>query len=350
MPGSVITGTGSYVPSRVLSNGEIATRLGITEDWIVEKTGIRERRVAAPDEATSDLATKAAEQALASAGLVPDDIDLIILATSTPDQPMPATACLVQANLGASRATAMDVNAVCTGFIYGFSVARSMLLADPGIRNALVIGADTYSRILNYDDRSTAVLFGDGAGAVVITKTDTDSDVIASFLGSDGTKADYIQIPGGGSRRPASCETVSTGDHYFAMRGRETRMTVAENLPRLTDRIMELGGFGWTDVDHVVPHQANGVMLSAWSDAVGLRPGVLRKTVERYGNTGAASVPLTLDDTVRQGMISPGDLVMLFAVGGGVTWGGLAVRWAGVTLLADRDAVTRAVVGTEVLA
>jgi 3-oxoacyl-[acyl-carrier-protein] synthase-3 len=324
---TTILGTGSYLPASVLSSSELGNRLGVGEQWIVDKTGIRERRVAAPEEATSDLATRAAARALDAAGLAAGDIDLIVLATSTPDQPMPATACQVQANLGATRAAAFDIDAVCSGFVYALAVAHALLLAGPGRSTALVIGADTYSRILDYTDRRTAVLFGDGAGAVVLGKTTGRTGMLASTLSSDGTSADLVQIPAGGSRTPPTRQTVDAGEHYFAMRGGEVRRLAAKILPTVIADLLDSTALSLSDIDLIVPHQANGVMLADLASALDLGPGTLHLTVDRYGNTGAASVPITLDDAVRTGLIEPEATLLLVAFGGGMTWGGIALQW-----------------------
>jgi acetoacetyl-CoA synthase len=324
---TAILGTGSYLPERVLSNAELAAPLDIEAQQITDKTGIRERRVAAAGEATSDLATIAARRALAAAGLDAGEVGLIVLATSTPDRPIPATACTVQANLGAHQAVAFDVDAVCTGFVYAFTVARAMLLADPAITAALVIGADTYSRILDYTDRRTSILFGDGAGAVVLGRSDDEDSVSATVLGTDGTQSDLVHIPAGGSRAPASTETVAGRQHYFAMHGGEVRRITAKILPELMADLLAKAGIGVADVDLMVPHQANGVMLADWARELELAPGTMHTTVERYGNTGAASVPVTLDDAVRSGLLDRGDTVVFAAIGGGVTWGGIVLRW-----------------------
>ena len=312
---TAILGTGSYLPDPVLTSAELGERLGVGEDWIEMRTGIRERRTAPPEQATSDLATEAARRALVAAGLPAGDLDLIVLATSTPDQPLPATACLLQANLGASRAAAFDVDAVCTGFVYALVVARAMLLADPTRRTALVVGADTYSRVLDYADRRTCVLFGDGAGAVVLAKTGADRGVLASTLASDGTLADLVRIAAGGSRKPASTQTVQAGEHHFAMRGGDVRRLAAAVVPKLVAELLDAAGLALPDVDLIVPHQANGAMMTDWADTLGLPPGLLHRTVERYGNTGAASVPVTLDDAVRCGRLGDGTVVLLVAFG-----------------------------------
>jgi 3-oxoacyl-[acyl-carrier-protein] synthase-3 len=326
--GTAIIGTGSYLPDSVLTSKELGGRLGVGEQWILDKTRIAERRVAGPTEATSDLAAHAARRALRAAGLTSAEVDLLIVATSTPDQPMPATACAVQGAIGADHAAAFDVDAVCSGFLYALAAAHGMLVADPTARTALVIGADTYSRILDYTDRRTCVLFGDGAGAVVLTKT-PGPGVLATTLGSDGRLNHLVEVPAGGSRTPASPDTLDAGQHYFAMRGREVRDLAARVLPEVVAEVLKAAAVELPDVDLLVPHQANGVMLEDLADTLGLRPGQLHLTVSRYGNTGAASVPITLDDAVRSGRLHPDDTVLLAGFGGGMTWGGAVLRWAG---------------------
>ncbi|HVV14400.1 beta-ketoacyl-ACP synthase III [Amycolatopsis sp.] len=325
---TAILGTGSYLPETVLTSAELGQRLGIGEQWIVDKTRIRERRVAHPDEAASDLATQAAQQALQAAGISASDLDLIVVATSTPDYPMPSTACLVQANLGASRAAAFDIDAVCSGFLYALVSTHAMLSVGPFPRNALVIGTDVYSRILDYTDRKTCVLFGDGAGAVVLGQSGNGHGLLGSTLGSDGTTSHYVRIPGGGSRLPATKESLDAGEHHFKMLGREVRTLAGQVLPELVRELLKCAEVDLSEVDLLVPHQANGVMLEDLADTLGLPPGVMHLTVERYGNTGAASVPITLDDAVRKGLLNRDALLFMIAFGGGMTWGGAAMRWA----------------------
>jgi acetoacetyl-CoA synthase len=321
-----VLGTGSYVPERVLGNPELAARLGVSTRWIEVRTGVRERRIAAPREATSDLAVVAAARAIESAGVGADDIDLIVLATSTPDQPIPATACTVQARLGIRRAVALDVDAVCTGFVYGLQIARAMLVTDDALRHALVIGADVYSRILDYTNDRTAVLFGDGGGAVVIGRTE-EPGILYGRLGADGTKRDLVEIPAGGSRLPADRDTVAQGLHHFRMRGRAVREFFEEAFPRMLNQALAETGRQLADIDLIVPHQANMRLLQDCAKDNGVPPDQMFLCGERYGNTAAASVPLALDEAVRCGRILPGDEVLLMAFGGGMTWGGLLVHW-----------------------
>lgn len=325
---TTIVGTGSYLPERVLDNAELAASLGVGDQWIIDKTGIKERRIAAPHEVTSDLAAEACRRALSAADIGPDDVDVIILATATKDQPIPATASIVQAKIGASRAAAFDIDAACTGFVYAYVLAHSLLVADTQYRTALVVGAELYSRFLDYEDKRTCVLLGDGAGAVVLAKTHDGAGLLSRALVSDGTQADLVQIPAGGSRRPASAETVVARDHYLIMRGREVRDLAAKVLPVLISELLTSAKLELSDVRLIVPHQANGVMLAEWADTLQLATGQMHATVQEYGNTGAASVPITLDDGVRRGLIAKDDSIALVAFGGGMTWGGVIVRWS----------------------
>ncbi len=324
---TAVVGTGSYLPEKILTSAELGERLGVGEDWILRKTGIEERRIAARDEITSDLAAKAAEKALRHADMSAEDVDIIVLATATKDQPIPATASVVQAKIGASRSAAFDIDAACTGFLYAMVVAHSMLVADPGCRNALVIGAELYSRFLDYEDRRTCVLLGDGAGAVVLSKTPDGSGLLSSKLASEGTQADLVEICAGGSRRPASQETVDSKGHFLTMRGREVRRLAAKVIPDLINDLLAAAQLDISDIRLVVPHQANGIMLAEWAAAMNMTPGQMHVTSRRFGNTGAASVPITLDDGVRSGHIKYDDSVLLIAFGGGMTWGGLTFRW-----------------------
>ncbi|MEU4249953.1 beta-ketoacyl-ACP synthase III [Amycolatopsis sp. NPDC026612] len=331
MPGcsTGVLATGSYLPKSTMGNEVLERSLGLSPGWIEDRTGILERRVADSSEATSDLATAAARRALDAAGVRPDAIGLIIVATSTPDMPLPATACQVQANLGASNAVAMDIDAVCTGFVYALDVAHKMMLCEPAFDYALVIGADTYSRILDYRDRRTAVLFGDGAGAVVLGRSETAASIEYSRLGSDGTKVDYVQIPAGGSRDPLSADTLASGDHFFKMDGRSVREFVEERLPQMIDGVMRACAMNVSEVDLFVPHQANGRILVDVAKEVGFLPDQVALTVDHYGNTGAASIPVTLDHAVHEGRVLPGDRVLLAGFGGGMTWGTTLLTWGG---------------------
>jgi 3-oxoacyl-[acyl-carrier-protein] synthase-3 len=320
---SRVIGTGSYLPARILTNDDLAARLDTSDSWIVERTGIRERRIAADGELTSDLAVAAARPALESAGLAAADIDLIVLATATPDRTFPATATAVQAKLGMTRGAAFDVGAVCSGFIYALSVADSMLRSGQA-KTALVIGAETFSRILDWEDRSTAVLFGDGAGAIVLRAeecvgTPADPGVLACRLHSDGRHAELLYVDGG----PSSTGTVGK----LRMRGREVFRHAVVNLAAVMGEVLAEAGLTAADVTWLIPHQANLRILEATARKLDLPVERVVVTVDAHANTSAASVPLALDTAVRDGRVRPGDLLLLEAMGGGFTWGAAAIRW-----------------------
>lgn len=322
-----ILGTGSYLPKEEVSSAEIAERVGCEEDWIHRKTGIANRRFAAPDEATSDLAAKAGAEALENSGMSAADVDFIIVSTSTPDSPQPPTAALVQVLLGAMRAAAFDINVVCSGFVYGLELARNLVAARPAA-TVLVIAADLYSRSLDFGDRRTAVLLGDGAGAAVVGRVDRGYGILATQLSTRGDMRRQIRVEAGGSRLPASHETVANGDHFFRMEGRDVRDFVLENVPPALDRLLAGAGVDKSRVDHVVPHQPNGMLLGELADRSGLGRAHTHRTVERYGNVGSASVPVTLDDARRAGRLRDGDLVLLTAFGGGMAMGHCLLRWS----------------------
>ncbi|MFI9815540.1 3-oxoacyl-ACP synthase III family protein [Saccharothrix variisporea] len=322
-----ILGTGSAVPARAVSNEDLARRVpGAEPDWVVRKTAIRSRRFAAPEEATSDLAARAAARALADAGLGVDRVDYLIVSTSTPDHPQPPTACLVQDRLGAYGAACWDVNAVCAGFVHGLVTARALVADRPGA-HALVVGADVYSRILDFADRRTAVLFGDGAGAAVVGAVPAGRGVVAHELASRGDAAELIRVEAGGSRFPASPETLAEGAHFFRMIGRGVSEIVLAEVPPFVDKLLARAGVSAEDVRHVVPHQPNGVLLGELVRACGLTAATTHRTVEEYANVGSASVPLTLDHANRAGLLHPGDLVLLLGFGGGMSFGACLLRW-----------------------
>ena len=320
---SRIIGTGSYLPAQVVSNAELAARVDTSDAWIVERTGIRQRHVVAKGEFTSDLGTAAARRALDSAGLSPDDIDLIIVATATPDQTFPACATVIQHKLGMVHGVAFDVAAVCSGFLYALTVANAMLTSGAH-RTALVIGAETFSHLLDWEDRTTCVLFGDGAGAVVVraetgTGDASDHGILATRLHSDGRYNDLLYVDGG----PGS--TGTTGK--LRMKGKEVFRHAVTNLASVMTETLDAAGLEAADVAWVVPHQANLRILEATAKKLGLPINRVVVTVDAHANTSAASVPLALDTAVRDGRIQPGDLLLLEAMGGGFTWGAAAVRW-----------------------
>ncbi|MGW2280029.1 3-oxoacyl-ACP synthase III family protein [Streptomyces sp. NPDC001770] len=313
-----VLGTGSYLPDRVVSNDEVGSRAGVDGPWIERKTGIRKRHWAREGQATSDLAARAAERALAAADMDASEISLVVVATSTPDQPQPATASFVQDLLGADRAGAVDVNAVCSGFVYALDLARGHLAGRPQGGAALVIGADTYSRILDRADRRTAILFGDGAGAVVLGPVARGRGVYASQLRGFGRDHALIGVHAGGSRLPASEQTVRDGAHHFRMDGRAVRDFVADHVPKLVNEVLTEHGIPSGTVRHIVPHQANGVMLGELGDRLDLPGATTHINVDRVANTGAASIPIALDEAIRAERIAPGETVLMAAFGGGM--------------------------------
>jgi 3-oxoacyl-[acyl-carrier-protein] synthase-3 len=315
---SVVSGTGSALPQRQVTNEELAATVDTSDEWIVERTGIRSRYIASDGETTATLATEAARRALADAGLEAADVDLIVLATATPDQTFPSTATKVQAALGIDDCIAFDVHAVCTGFLYALSVADSMLRAG-NARNALVIGAETFSRILDWEDRATCVLFGDGAGALVLTAEETENGILATKLHADGRHNDLLFVDGG----PSTTGTVGK----LRMKGREVFRHAVVNLAEVMNEVLDGAGLSAADVDWVVPHQANARILDATARKLGLPAEKVVVTVDRHANTSAASVPLAFDTAVKDGRIKRGDIVVLEAMGGGFTWGAAALRY-----------------------
>jgi len=320
---AVCIGTGGYLPDRIVTNGELAARIDTSDAWIVERTGIRERHIAADDQATSDLAVAAARAALAMAGMAATQIDLVIVATATPDQTFPACATVVQHKLGMTGGAAFDVGAVCSGFLYALTVADAMLVSGAA-ETALVIGAETFSRLLDWEDRGTCVLFGDGAGAVVLrvengTGTTADRGILAHRLHSDGRHNRLLYVDGG----PGSTGTVGK----LRMKGPEVFRHAVTNLANVMTETLERGGLSIDDVDWVVPHQANLRILEGTARKLGLAPERVIVTVDRHANTSAASVPLALDTAVRDGRIKVNDLLLLEAMGGGFTWGAALLRW-----------------------
>ena len=315
---SVILGVGSALPRRRITNEELAETVDTTDSWIVERTGIRSRYIAGEGETTASLAAEAARKALDHANVAAVDIDLIVLATATPDQTFPSSATKVQATLGINDCVAFDVHAVCTGFRYALSVADSMLRSG-NAKKALVIGAETFSRILDWDDRVTCVLFGDGAGALVLSAEETEGGILATRLHADGRHNDLLFVDGG----PSTTGTVGK----LRMKGREVFRHAVVNLADVLNEVLEAAGLTSADVDWVVPHQANARILDATARKLGLPPEKVVVTVDEHANTSAASVPLAFDTAVKDGRIKRGDLVILEAMGGGFTWGAAALRY-----------------------
>ena len=320
---SVVLGCGSYLPARTVTNAELAAKVETSDEWIAQRTGIRERHIAADGELTSDLAIKAAQAALADAKLDAQSIDLIVLATSTPDQTFPATAVTVQAALGIHHGAAFDLQAVCSGFVFAMTTADAMLRGGSHKR-ALVIGAETFSRILDWEDRTTCVLFGDGAGAVVLEAqtqpgTRNDRGILTTHLRSDGRYKDKLYVDGG----PSSTMTVG----HLRMEGREVFKHAVAMVTDVIEDAFKATGYGAGDIQWFVPHQANKRIIDGSAHKLGIAPEKVVITVDRHGNTSAASIPLALDTARKDGRIKPGDLVLLEAMGGGFTWGSVLLRW-----------------------
>ena len=320
---SVVLGCGSYLPARILSNDELAKSVETTDEWIVQRTGIRERHIAAPGELTSDLALNAARAALINARVEASSIDLIVLATSTPDQTFPATAVSVQAGLGITHGAAFDLQAVCSGFVYALSVADAMLKSG-GFKRALVIGAETFSRILDWNDRTTCVLFGDGAGALVLEAQEqpgsvADRGILTAHLRSDGRFKSKLYVDGG----PSSTQTVG----HLRMEGRDVFKHAIAMITDVIDDAFKATGTSAADIDWFVPHQANKRIIDGSAHKLGITPEKVVITVDRHGNTSAASIPLALADAVADRRIKRGNLILLEAMGGGFTWGSALLRW-----------------------
>ena len=322
---SRILGTGSYAPKQVLTNADLEAMVETSDSWIVERTGIRERRLAAPDEACSDLGVLAAQQALADAKIQAAQLDLILVATCTGDSPLPSTASLIQHRLGAGKAAACDISAACCGFVYGLSVADAFVRT--GHRYVLVIGSEVMSSITDWTDRNTCVLFGDGAGAAVLGPTEDDRGVLSLHLHADGRFSDLICVPGGGSSLPPSERVLAERLHCVKMRGNETFKIAVKTMEEAIREAVAAHGLSIDDIDCLVPHQANIRILRAVGQRIGLPPDRIMINVDRYGNTSAASIPLALDEAAKNGTIREGSLVVMAAFGAGLTWASGVIRW-----------------------
>ncbi|MBJ6752284.1 beta-ketoacyl-ACP synthase III [Geomonas anaerohicana] len=320
-----ILGTGGYVPARVVPNAHFDYLVDDADQWIHSRTGIRERRFAAAEEATSDLATSAALLALENADVDPLELDCIIVATSTPDMILPATACMVQKNIGAAKAFAFDMNAVCSSFIYGMEVADNLIRSGK-YRKVLLIGADTYSKILDMDDKTTAPLFGDGAGAVILGAGLSGKGIQHSVMQSDGNGWELIQVPSSGSRKPVSAESIAAKENTFRMAGKSVFSFATDVIPRIITDLSERGGVKPEEIDHIIPHQANVRIIDFISKKTGIPKEKFLLNLDRYGNTAAGSVGLALDENRRNGVIKPGELVLMMGFGGGLSWGGVLFR------------------------
>ncbi len=324
---SRIVGTGAYVPAKVMTNADLEAMVETSDEWITTRTGISERRIAAEGEATSDLAVATALPALTEAGVDPIDLDLILVATVTPDMLFPSTACMVQEKIGAKRAAAFDISAACAGFVYGLAVADGLLRSGV-YRHILLIGAETLSKFLDWTDRNTCVLFGDGAGAVLLQRSTGEPGLLSTHLYSDGAKWDQLLIPGGGSRQPPSADVLAQNLHKIKMAsGNEVFKIAVRSLEDAAITALKQNGREVSDIDLFIPHQANYRILHAVGQRLGLPDEKIYMNLNRYGNTSAASIPLALDEAVRAGRVKEGDLLLFAAFGGGFAWGASLVRW-----------------------
>ncbi len=327
MPTARIIGTGSYAPAKVLTNADLEKFLDTSDEWIRTRTGISERRMATEAEATSDLAYQAALRALAAANMDVADLDMILVATATPDMFFPSTACVLQDRLAARRAAAMDISAACSGFIYGLAVADGLLRLGT-LRTILLVGAETLTRVVNWKDRSTCVLFGDGAGAVVLRAGEGPRGILSTHLFADGAKGSHLIIPGGGSRHPISHRMVEEGLATIRMsNGNEVFKVAVRAMEDAALTALKYNSLDISDVDLLVPHQANLRIINAVGQRLGLAEEKVCVNIQRYGNTSAASIPLALDEAVQAGRVKAGDLLLLCAFGGGLTWGSAVIRW-----------------------
>lgn len=322
-----ITGWGKYLPARIMPNSELAEMVDTTDEWIQARTGIRERRIAAPEETTCSLSVNAARVALDRAGVRPEDLDLIIVATCTPDYAnMPATASLVQNALGAPRSGAFDLNAVCSGFVYALATGSQFILSGAH-KKVLVIGADVFTRILDWTDRSTCVLFGDGAGAVVLQASDKPGGLLSFVLGSDGSGACNLFVPAGGSRQPTSAETVAERGHYVKMQGREVFKFATRVMPESVVQALEAANLTLDDMDLLIPHQANTRIIDHAVRRLKVPEGAVFSDVDKYGNTSAASVVVALCEAIEQGLVHTGSRIVMSGFGAGLTWGSAVWKW-----------------------
>ena len=321
-----VLGTGHSYPEGILTNADLAKIVETSDEWITTRTGIKQRRKAAPDEYTSLFAVRAARQAIERARLDPADIDLLLCATVTPDQILPSTGCIVQAELGANNAAAMDIVAACSGFLYGVSLADSMIRTGQ-VRNAVVVGAEILTQYVDYTDRQTCVLFGDGAGAAVLGPTDDGRGILASKIKSDGRYEEQLFSPGGGTRKRPTADTLAAGDHYFKMKGNELFKVAVRSMAEVSRAVLEEAGVKSSDISLFIPHQANQRITEAVADRLRVDMSRVYSNIAVHGNTSSASIPIALDECVEAGRIKEGDLVLMASFGGGVTWGAVLMRW-----------------------
>lgn len=323
---SRILGTGACVPENVVTNADLERQVDTSDAWIRERTGIRERRIAPPGVVTSDVCEVAARRALEAAGVAPSELDLVIVGTATPDMPFPSTACFLQDRLGIRGQMAFDVSAACTGFLYGLTVADQFVRGGAAKR-ALVVGAELLSRIVDWTDRNTCVLFGDGAGAAVVGPSDDDRGILAARMAADGSHWPMLNMPGGGTRNPATAESVANRLHYIKMHGNEVFKVAVRALQEVAEQVLAEGGVAGDELALFIPHQANRRIIDAVAKRLGVAEERVYVNVERFGNTSAASIPIALDEVVRAGRLREGDKILLDAFGGGVTYGAVLVNW-----------------------
>lgn len=323
---SRITGTGSYVPEKVLNNFELEKKVDTSDEWITERTGIKERRIVQTGQTNSDLCLEASKRALQAAGLKPKELDLIIVATMSGDMPMPSTAAVLQHKLGAKNAAAFDINAACSGFLYGLSVADKFIKTGSS-RKLLLVGAEVNSSFLDWKDRTTCVLFGDGAGAVVLEPATGKRGILSTHIHTDGSLWDFICLPGGGSQHPPSSKTIKDGMHFIKMKGNETFKVAVRTLERLAVDTLKANKVDPSELAMLIPHQANLRIITATANRLSIPMDKVAVNLDKYGNTSSASIPITLDEVVRGGRIKNGDYILLEAFGSGLTWASALIKW-----------------------
>ncbi|PWT82363.1 MAG: 3-oxoacyl-ACP synthase [Acidobacteria bacterium] len=321
-----ILGTGHSYPEGILTNADLETMVDTSDEWITTRTGIKQRRKAAPGEYTSLFAVRAARQAIERARLDPTDIDLLLCATVSPDQILPSTGCIIQAELGAHKAAAMDVVAACSGFLYGLALAESMIRTGQS-RYGIVIGAEILTQYVDYTDRQTCVLFGDGAGAAVLGPVEGDRGILAAKIRSDGRYEEQLFSPGGGTRRPPTAETIAAGDHFFKMKGNELFKVAVRSMADISREVLDEAGMKPEDIDLFIPHQANQRITDVVASKLNVDSDRVYSNIAMHGNTSSASIPIALDECVESGKVSEGKVVLLASFGGGVTWGAVLMRW-----------------------
>ena len=321
-----ILGTGHSYPEGILTNADLEKMVDTSDDWITSRTGIKQRRKAAPGEYTSQFAVRASQEAIERAGIDPNEIDLILCATVTPDQILPSTACLIQAELGANKAAAMDIVAACSGFLYGLTIANPMIRGGQ-IKYALIIGAELLTRYVDYTDRSTCILFGDGAGAAILGPVEEGRGILAARIRSDGRYEEQLYAPGGGTKGGFTAETIARGDHFFKMKGNEVFKVAVRSMSEIARGVLCEAGLKTDDVDLFIPHQANQRITDAVANALDVDETKVFSNIAQHGNTSSASIPIGLDECVESGRVKKDDIVLMASFGGGFTWGSVVMRW-----------------------